>query len=260
DGEVIGERRFLGLFTHVAYSESISRIPVLRRKLAEVLDRAGLAPDSHDGADMVETLETFPRTELFQISVDELLPVTRGVLRLRERRQTRLFLRRDDYGRYISCLIYLPRDRYTTKVRLRMQEILRNAFGGTSVDYSAMVGESTLARLHVMIRGERGRPLSTAGVDVAELEARLAAATRSWEDDLVDAIAERYPEEASVLIRRYQAAFPEGYKADFSPQAAVADLRRLEQLADTPDEIGIDLYEPDGAVEGERRLKIYRLA
>lgn len=259
EGEVIGERRFLGLFTHVAYSESISRIPVLSRKLTEVLDRAGLASDSHDGAVVVETLETFPRTELFQISVDELLPVVRGVLRLRERRQTRLFLRRDDYGRYISCLIYLPRDRYTTKVRLRMQEILKDVFGGTSIDYSAMVGESSLARLHVMIRGERGRPLSTDGVDMAELEARLAAATRSWEDDLVDAIAERYPEESSTLVRRYQAAFPEGYKADFSPQTAVADLRRLEQLAETPDEIGIDLYEPDGAVEGERRLKIYRL-
>ncbi|MEV7908341.1 hypothetical protein AB0P04_42785, partial [Streptomyces anulatus] len=130
-GEVVGERRFLGLFTHVAYSESISRIPVLRRKLAEVLDLAGLPADSHDGKDLIEILETFPRDELFQTSVDQLLPIALGVLRLRERKQVKVFLRPDDYGRYISFLIYLPRDRYTTKIRIRMQEILLRAVGGS---------------------------------------------------------------------------------------------------------------------------------
>src|SRR6185312_9541450 len=106
------------------------------------------------------------------------------VLRLRERKQVKVFLRPDDYGRYISFLIYLPRDRYTTKIRIRMQEILLKAAGGTSYDYSAMIGESALARLHVVVRGERGRPLSADALNVEELEARLAAATRSWEDDL----------------------------------------------------------------------------
>ncbi|GAA5044259.1 glutamate dehydrogenase [Thermocatellispora tengchongensis] len=260
DGEVVGERRFLGLFTHVAYNESISRIPVLRRKLAGVLAAAGLTPESHDGKDLIEELESFPRSELFQISVEELLPIARGVLRLRERKQLRLFLRRDDYGRYISCLIYLPRERYTTKIRLRMQEILMSALGGSTLDYSAMIGESALARLHVMIRGERGRPLPATGVDLEDLEVRLARATRSWEDDLVEAITELCSEEeAPALIRRYQAAFSEGYKADFPPRMAVADLRKLEALAGTPDEIALNLYEPYDAVEGERRLKIYRL-
>ncbi|NJP93308.1 NAD-glutamate dehydrogenase [Nonomuraea sp. FMUSA5-5] len=262
EGEVIGERRFLGLFTHVAYNESISRIPVLRRKLAGVLGEAGLAPDSHDGKDLIEILETFPRDELFQTSVDQLLPIAMGVLRLRERKQVKLFLRRDDYGRYISCLIYLPRDRYTTKVRLKMQEVLLKALGGRSLDYSAMIGESVLARLHVVVRGERGKPLPPPSVDVEELEARLAALTRSWEDDLAAALTEMTSEEeAPTLIRRYASAFPEGYKADFPPKVAVVDLRRLEQLVEAGDgeQVDINLYEPYDATEGERRLKIYKV-
>ncbi|WP_067180922.1 NAD-glutamate dehydrogenase [Microtetraspora niveoalba] len=260
-GEVIGERRFLGLFTHVAYNESIARIPVLGRKLADVLDRAGLAADSHDGQDLKEILETYPRAELFQIPVDELLPIALGVLRLRERKQVKLFLRRDDYGRYISCLIYLPRDRYTTKIRLRMQEILLKTLGGASLDYSTMIGEQPLARLHIVIRGERGRSLAEVPVDVEELEARIAAATRSWDDDLAAAVTELCsPEESPALIARYANAFPEGYKADFPASTAVTDLKRLEELsADDSGDIGMNLYEPYGAAEGERRFKIYRI-
>ncbi|MEV6863335.1 NAD-glutamate dehydrogenase [Streptosporangium subroseum] len=259
-GEVVGERRFLGLFTHVAYSESISRVPVLRRKLAEVLELAGLDAESHDGKDLIEILETFPRDELFQTSVEQLLPIALGVLLLRERKQVKVFLRPDDYGRYISCLIYLPRDRYTTKIRLKMQEILLKAVGGASFDYSAMIGESALARLHVVVRGERGKPLNADAVNVEELEAKLAAATRSWEDDLATAITELSSEdEAPQLIRRYASAFPEGYKADFPARLAVADLRRLEALAGSSDEIGMNLYEPYDAPEGERRFKLYRI-
>jgi glutamate dehydrogenase len=257
DGQVVGERRFLGLFTHAAYSESIQHVPVLARKLAAVLDRAGLAPDSYDGKDLVEILETYPRDDLFQISVDELFPIAMSVLRLRERKQLRLFVRKDAYGRYMSCLVFLPRDRYTTEIRLRIQELLRSAFDGVAVDYSAMVGDSALARLHVVVRGERGRPLPD-DVDLAALEARLVAATRSWADDLVESIVTQCGDErAGVLTRRYADAFPEGYKAEFPASAACADLKRLEALTE-PGQISIDLYRPDGGEPGERRLKIYR--
>jgi glutamate dehydrogenase len=255
-GEVIGERRFLGLFTHVAYSESIAHIPVLNRKLEEVLSHAGFAADSYDGQDLIEIMEDYPRDELFQTSVQDLLPTVLGVLRLRERRQLKLFLRTDDYGRYVSCMVYLPRDRYTTKIRLRIQEILRRAFDGVAVDYSAQVSEAVLARLHVVVRTERGKPLPE--VDREELERRLAAATRSWTDDLAEAIVEQCGEEGSAsLIRRYGDAFPEGYKADFPARTAVADLRRLDLLSETG-ETSINLYEPYHATPGERRLKIYR--
>ncbi|HEX6471050.1 MAG TPA: NAD-glutamate dehydrogenase [Streptosporangiaceae bacterium] len=256
-GDVVGERRFLGLLSHVAYAESISHIPILKRKLDEVLARAGTTRESYDGKDLVEILESYPRDELFQISVDELVPIALGVLRLRERRQLKLFLRKDPYGRYMSCLVYLPRDRYTTKIRLRIQDILKTAFNGVAVDYSAQVSESLLARLHVVVRGERGRPLPDVNQD--ELEARLAAATRAWADDLAAAIVAQCGEELSnALSRRYADAFPEGYKADFPARTAVADLVRLDRLAEDG-EIAINLYEPFDAAPGERRLKIYRL-
>ncbi len=255
-GEVVGERRFLGLFTHNAYSESIEDIPVLAHKLDAVLTLAGVAGDSYDGKDLVEILETYPRDELFQISIEELYPIAMGVLRLRERKQLRLFVRTDPYGRYMSCLVFLPRDRYTTQIRLRIQEILRSAFDGTTTDYSAMVSDSALARLHVVVRGERGRPLPE--VDVTDLETRLVAATRSWADDLGDAIVTQCGEEnAPGLIKRYADAFSEGYKADFPARTACADLNRLEAL-DQPGQISINLYEPYDAEPGERRLKIYR--
>ena len=181
-GEVIGEYRFLGLYTQAAYTESVTRIPVLRHKVDRVLESAGVPADSHDGKALIEILEGYPREELFEISAEQLAPIAMAVLGLAERKQVRLFLRPDAYGRYVSCLVYLPRDRYTTQVRLRAQEILRSAFGGSSVDYSAMVGNSALARLHVVVHATPGCPL--APVDQAALQARVAAAVRSWDDDL----------------------------------------------------------------------------
>ncbi len=156
DGEVNGERRFLGLFTSAAYNESIQRIPVLRRKAAEVLARSGFPSNSHSGKDLLQILETYPRDELFQISVDDLEEIVLSVLHLQERRQLRLFLRRDDYGRFMSCMVYLPRDRYTTQVRQAMEEILLDEFDGISVDYTALVSESVLARLHFVVRDRAG--------------------------------------------------------------------------------------------------------
>ncbi|MFL6131931.1 MAG: NAD-glutamate dehydrogenase, partial [Nocardioidaceae bacterium] len=119
NGEVVGERRFLGLFSSAAYTESLTRIPVIRVKAKQVIDRAGFDPLSHTGKALMDVLETYPRDELFQTPIDELVPIAEAVLNTRERRQLRLFVRRDTYGRYLSCLVYLPRDRYTTAVRER---------------------------------------------------------------------------------------------------------------------------------------------
>ena len=256
-GEVVGEYRLLGLYSHAAYTESVARIPVLRHKLAAVLERAGLSSTSHDGKDMAEILETYPREELFQISVDELVPIALGVLRLRERKQTRLFLRRDVYGRYMSCLVYLPRDRYTTKVRLRATEILRAALKGTAVDYSVMIGDAALARVHIVVRGEPGVPMPE--VNAEELERALAAAARSWDEDLADeAEAQLGAEEADRLTRIAGRMIPEGYKADVPAAAAIGDLVRVARLAESGGTFSVDLYEPPGAGPGEERLKVYR--
>jgi len=244
-GQINGEYRFLGLFTHAAYHESITRIPVLRRKLASVLEAAGLTADSHDGQDLTEILEGYPREELFQITPQELVPIALGVLALRERRQTRLFLRRDRYGRYMSCLVYLPRDRYTTAVRLRAQEVLRQAFGGVTVEYSATVGDSALARLHVVVRAEPGTRLPE--VNTAELEARLAAAVRSWDEDLAAAAHERLGEaEAKALLGICASAIPETYKADVPALYALDDLTQIVRMLETGEPVAFEMWEAEG--------------
>ncbi|MEU4463001.1 NAD-glutamate dehydrogenase [Streptomyces sp. NPDC024017] len=261
DGNVIGERRFLGLFSSAAYTESVRRVPVIRRKVEEVLERAGFSPNSHDGRDLTQILETYPRDELFQTPVDELQSIVTSVLYLQERRRLRLYLRQDEYGRYYSALVYLPRDRYTTAVRLRIIEILKEELGGISVDFTAWNTESILSRLHFVVRVPQGTELpELSDSDKERIEARLVEAARSWEDAFAEALnAELGEEHAAEAMRRYAHAFPEGYKADHNPRAAVADLVHLEQLNGEADkDFALSLYEPVGAAPEERRFKIYR--
>ncbi|MEW1722665.1 NAD-glutamate dehydrogenase [Streptomyces sp. NPDC093109] len=259
-GNVVGERRFLGLFSSAAYTESVRRVPVIRRKVAEVLEGAGFSPDSHDGRDLLQILETYPRDELFQTPVDELRSIVTSVLYLQERRRLRLYLRQDEYGRYYSALVYLPRDRYTTGVRLRLVDILKEELGGTSVDFTAWNTESVLSRLHFVVRVPRGTELvKLTDADTDRIEARLVAAARSWSDAFGEALnAECGEERAAELLRRYGGGFPEGYKADHTPRAAVADLAHLEALDKSTADFSLSLYEPVGAGPGERRFKIYR--
>ncbi len=269
-GQVIGERRFLGLFASSAYTDSVRRIPLLARKVEEVLRRSGFAEGSHSGKDLSQILETYPRDELFDISVDDLAYISRSVMEMQQRRRTRLFLREDAYGRYVSALVYLPRDRYTTVIRLRVTKILQEAFDATSVDYTARVSESALARLHVVLRVDP--TVALPHVDPAELEERLVQATRTWDEDLGAAMLNEVGEgRAALLRRRWSNAFPEAYKEDFDARVAVADLSRLDDLSSTVQDaagngvtaqqaIAMNLYTPVGAPEKERRFKLYRLA
>ncbi|HEX7163501.1 MAG TPA: NAD-glutamate dehydrogenase [Trebonia sp.] len=255
-GEVIGEYRFLGLYTQAAYTESVTRIPVLRHKVDRMLETAGVPADSHDGKALIEILEGYPREELFEISAERLAPIAMAVLGLAERKQVRLFVRPDAYGRYVSCLVYLPRDRYTTPVRLRAQEILRSAFGGSSVDYSAMVGNSALARLHVVVHATPGCPL--APVDQTALQARIAAAVRSWDDDLAaEAQRQLGPERAAVVLRSCANSIPQTYKADTVAADAVADLAVVQGLREESEPFALRL----SVVQDECwRLRVFRLS
>ncbi|MET8948027.1 NAD-glutamate dehydrogenase [Streptomyces sp. NPDC004542] len=259
DGNVVGERRFLGLFSSAAYTESVRRVPVIRRKVEEVLERAGFSPHSHDGRDLLQIMETYPRDELFQTPVAELQSIVTSVLYLQERRRLRLYLRQDEYGRYYSALVYLPRDRYTTGVRLRIIDILKEELGGTSVDFTAWNTESILSRLHFVVRVPQGTELpELSDSDKDRIEARLVEAARSWTDAFAEALTAECGEEyAAEVLRRYNNAFPEGYKADHSPRAAVADLVHLERLGEDKT-FSLSLYEPVGAAPEERRFKIYQ--
>ncbi len=257
DGEVVGERRFLGLFSSAAYTESVKRIPVLREKAAEVIDLVGLDPMSHAGKALMDVLETYPRDELFQTALEDLVPIAAQVMYTRERRQLRLFVRRDLYGRFLSCLVYLPRDRYNTTVRERIATILKEQLHGDNVEYTAHVGESFAARLHFVVRPAPGEQIGEP--DMADLERRCAEAARSWRDDFTAAVISAYGEETgSRYVRRYATSFPEAYKEDYPPQTGAADLGRLEEIEED-EGMALSLYEDIAAPPGEARLKVYRI-
>ncbi len=251
--QVIGERRFLGLFSSSAYSESVARVPVIRQKAAEVLQLSGYNEHSHGGKAIMDVLETYPRDELFQTPLGELAAIVEKVAHLKERRQVRMFVRRDPYGRYLSCLIYLPRDRYTTSVRRRMESLLMSALGGSSIVYTARVTESVLARLHFVVRMPVGTTMSE--IDVRSVERELTLATRSWDDEFADLIVGI--EQADRLVALV-AALPEGYKEDYTARQAFKDLSALVGLKGEHD-MSMAMYVPDRPDdEADLRLKIFR--
>lgn len=263
-GEVVGERRFLGLFSSSAYRTSVRELPVVRRKVMEVLDRSGLSPRGHSGKDLLQILETYPRDELFQIKTDDLYEAVVGVLRMAGRRQLRLFLRRDGYGRFISCLIYLPRDRFTTSNRQAMQEILLRELNGIGVDYTTRVTERMLARVHFIVRTDPADP--PGAVDPNVLAELLADATRMWDDDFSLVLERKLGEEpAKDLFGRYAAAFPDSYKDGHTPYEAVQDIAKLELLEETG-QLEMHLYRKrhvnrDGSTEpddADVRFKVFR--
>ena len=231
-GQVNGEHRFLGLWTSSAYHKPPAEIPLLRRKLDAVIAHFGLPAQSHDAKSVVNVIETFPRDELFQTPVGELIASVRGIVNLYERRRVRLFVRRDSFERFYSCLVYVPRDRYNTEVRERIERIVRQRFGGTHVETQVQISDSMLARLHMLVRTPQGaRPVE----NIPAIEAEIAAAAATWEDRLQQALISRGVERSAVeLATRYAKTFPPAYRADVEPAQALEDIADLEALAADP--------------------------
>ncbi|MGN6170844.1 MAG: NAD-glutamate dehydrogenase [Solirubrobacteraceae bacterium] len=257
-GEVVGERRFLGLFTHYAYRESPLQIPMLRGKVKRVLDRAGFAPESHDAKALMEILEAYPRDSLFQIETDKLFEIAMGILALGERQRLRLFVRQDPLDRFVSCLVCLPRDRFNTQNRERIGRILTEEFHGTHVDWALHLSESVLVRIHYVVHCPRGIP---ADYDVSATEQRLVRAVRAWTDDLRVALTEELgAEKAQSVYRRYDSAFPPGYRDAHTARTAVSDTAKLEELRRSGGPI-IHLYrasdEEDDADPSAVRCKLF---
>ena len=259
-GEVVGERRFLGLYASTAYTESVRRVPLVSEKVEAVLARAGVAPDSHTGKDLLGVLENYPRDELFQADVDNLYETALAVTQLQERRRTKLFVRQDDFGRFVSCLVFIPRDRYNTAVRLRMAAILMETFGGVDIEFSARVSESALARLQFVVRVPRGGRVRTLTTDELEaLEQRLVEVSRTWSDRLGDALRDEYgEEEGDRLLDRFGRAFPTGYEETFTVGQGLADVRHLDRLGEDRG-TSVALYRPFGAPDDIRRFKLFRV-
>ncbi|TDE94891.1 NAD-glutamate dehydrogenase [Occultella glacieicola] len=253
DGNVTGERRFLGMFTSTAYADSVLRLPIAAEKVRAVLARSGFAAHSHSAKDLLGVLEAYPRDELLQTDVDTLWDVASDVLYLQERRKAKLFLRKDEFGRFVSALVYIPRDRYNTVVRLRMESILTEAYGAEHVDFTTRVSESPLAQLHFVVRVPRDADIPE--VDTAAVQEQLLKATRTWEEDLLDALHVS-PADDVGAGGRFVHGFPEAYKEDFDADTATHDLAQLQGL--TTGDTRVHLYDPDRGDPTERRLKVYR--
>jgi glutamate dehydrogenase len=255
DGEVIGEHRFLGLYTSAAYSRNPRHIPLLRKKVGRVLDDANLRPRSHAGKALLHILDTYPRDELFQIDSETLRDTAMGILQLQERQRTRLFLRHDPFGRFVSCLVYTPRDRYDTGVRQRMQAILMEAFGGAHSEFGVQLTEAVLARIHFIVHfSDHHR----ATVDTDWLESALAATTRIWRDDLAEALRSHFGEASGARLQsRYAEAFSAAYREDTEVDEAVEDIEQMQAL-EAMDGLVVRLYRPPQAGPGELRLKLYQ--
>ena len=255
-GHVIGERRFVGLYTSIAYHASPAEIPLLRRKVAAVVERAGFLPNSHAAKALATIIEQYPRDELFQIDTGELYLTAMGILRLGERQRTRLFLRRDAFGRFVSCLVYVPRENYNTDLRTRMQTLLCDALQGVSSEFSVRFSDSPMARVLIVVRTRSSE--SAVQVDARELEQRLARIARSWEDDLLAALVEACGEErGNTLYERYARGFAAGYRADHLPREAVRDVELMESLRG-PESLAMSLYAPLEAPPGRLRFKLVR--
>ncbi|SBW09559.1 NAD-specific glutamate dehydrogenase [uncultured Alphaproteobacteria bacterium] len=254
EGGVSGVWLFLGLFTAEIYTNSPLMVPMLSGKISRVIADAGFRRDGHDGKKLLSILENLPRDELFQSSEAHLLAVGVGILQLQERRRVALFLREDDFQRFISCLIYIPRDRFGTPLRLAMQDLLAQAFAGEVLSYATQVSEQPLARVHVIVRTQPG---NLPDYDPREIEARLAAVARAWEDNLRDALYRTLGEARGAEVqRRYARAFPSNYTEHFDAEAAVFDIARIEEAL-ASGVLGMNLYRPLEAADEDVRLKVY---
>ena len=255
-GEVRGETRFLGLYTHTAYAAKPTDVPLLRRKLAAVMERAGLLPAGHSGKALASILDNYPRDELLQISTDDLYRHAMAILQLGERQRLRLLVRQDAYGRFVTCLIFVPRDRFNTELRQRFQAILTAAFNGVSSDFDVDLSAAALGRILMRIRTRPGEMAGTP--DLKALEARLVEAMRRWEDDLYVALLERYGEaRANELFRIYEKAFPASYREEYSVREALSDIERIESL-DPATDLGMNLQVRADGRPGVLNFKIYR--
>lgn len=253
-GEVIGQHRFIGLYTFSVYSMSPDLIPILRRKVEKVMAMSDLDDAEHEGKELARVLETFPRDELFQSSIRELHSTAHSVNQIRERPQTRLFVRKDIHGKFFNCLIYIPRDSYNTELRIVIQDILIKEFGAEASEFTTQFSESILVRCHFVLRVN---PAAELTYKINEIEEQIVQATLSWEDRLRIRLIEEFGEESGEsYIRHLGQGFPPGYRDDFDPRIAVLDIKKFQRLIDG-EEVAMSLYRLLEESDEMLRLRLY---
>ena len=254
NGKLVGKYRFIGLLTSQAYQLSVQQIPLLREKSNKIMAMADLPRDGHGHHKMMHVINTLPRDDLFQASVEELYPIVSGISQLQDKKSLRLFSRVDHYQRFVSCLVYIPRDKFNTELRIKLQNVLKEAYGGTSSGFTTEFNESDHARVHVHVRTVPGQ---VNHVDLAALESELSALMQSWGDRyqkmLLDNVGEQ---QANELTRRFSSYIPAAYQERFDARTAVEDTKRLAGLTDEQPMIW-HLYQSTGDASNQLHLKLY---
>ena len=254
-GKAIGERRFIGLFTSAAYSESPRNIPLLRHKVKKIIARTRVDPMGHRGKALMHILDTYPRDELFEGSIPDLARTAMGVLNLQDRQRVRFFLRRDTFRRFFSCIVFVPREKYTTAVRRRIEAVLKESFEGISVDSSVQISDSPLARLHTIVRtppGERPR------ISIHEIEEMIGEIIVTWSDKLRTEMLQAFgDDDGHKLFRIYGNVFPAGYQEDTDPRDACSDVSSIDEMLAAGRHRSVELYRPSGAAPGHMHFIIF---
>jgi len=256
-GNVTGEKLFIGLFTSVTYSRSVSDVPYLRVKVEEAMEMSGYIPNTHDSKALRHILEKYPRDELFQIETEELLRICQNIIRLQERQRIALFLRADPFGRYISCLVYIPRDRFGTKLREDIQAILEEETNGVCANFYTTLDDSVFARVMFVINISQKNPPKIAP---RRIEKRLRQAGQTWSERLTQALTDAYEDDQKItdLTLRYAEAFPVAYTLTYKARQSVFDIEKIE-TALSENRIVLDLYRPNDMDLSQIRLKVFHL-
>lgn len=255
-GNFAGECRYVGLYTSSVYYRTPTIIPIIKDKIHYVVDKSGWEPNSHDGKMLRQVLETFPRDELFQTTADELYDLAVRVAQINERYRVRLFMRRGPYGKFVSCIIYVPRDLFTTAIRIKIQSIIAKAVGSSEHEFTTYFSESILARVHLVFKVDPNNPIA---YDVSKLEQRIIAVIRSWEEHLFDSLVENLGEESgNHYFNQFKDAFSPSYRDYYDARTAVNDIQIVSRLRNSND-IELSFYQPVGAEERFVRFKIFSL-
>ncbi|MEM6812625.1 MAG: NAD-glutamate dehydrogenase domain-containing protein, partial [Pseudomonadota bacterium] len=258
DGKVIGEILILGLFTSVTYSRSVQDVPYLRLKVENVLKKTGFPEGSHDQKSLRHILEKYPRDEILQMEESLLLKHAMGILLLEQKPQISLYTRPDPFGRFISCLVYIPRDRYDTKTRLSFQNILESELKGVCTNYKVLQDEAPLARVLYLIDINALKVIPK--FSTCALETKLIKAAQNWCDRLIEDIEDTIfdADIAAHYVHRYGTAFPTSYQENYATAQGVLDITKIEKIIDTND-IELELYKECIGDKKEIRLKLFHV-
>ena len=246
----------LGLFTSAAYNRNTSEIPYLRNKVDRLMKASALPERGHLQKALQNVIETYPRDTLFQVPESSLHPILHGILHLQERQRIRLFVATEPFGRFRSCLVYVPRDRFHSDLRIRIQNLLLEAFGGRHIEFNVLFTESVLARIHFLVyTGED----ASADPDLSLLTRQIEEAALSWTDRLRSTLVEQFGEETGTRdFNLFRDAFSGGYQDDFSPRRAAYDIQRIREVLSTQ-RLGIYFYRPVDVLDASVRLRLYSI-